>query len=207
MPDVTLASMKLGDILMCKSQGTGTHKVISLGENLGTGRSYSNYIHAAIITDENPNAKLVESHGEGITEAVPNSAATVFRLNHTLEDADLLSVTAAAVARELMREHGNNEAFGQYSRIKATFSICRTRGSSSSTKERVSGLARGDYSGELFCSMFVVICYQVAIKRLEQVLKVLPLDVDAEAMQPSFLVQYLKQNSQHWEEVGDFTPG
>ncbi len=208
MANITLADMKVGDILMCKSQGTSTHNVIGFGENLATGRDYRNYIHAAIITAEGAGVTLVESHGEGITATTPpGSPATVFRLKPEVSDAEALALAAAAVARELMgRYQKANDSFGQYSRAKATFSLLRTRGSSDNTRAVVKEISDGTYTGGIFCSMFVVICYQVAILRMNKPAKLLPLDVDAQSMQPSFMTGYLKQNTQQWAEIGEFAP-
>ncbi len=64
----------------------------------------------------------------------------------------------------------------------------------------------------LFCSQFVVVCYQVAVLRLARnglapQGKLLPFELDAKAMEPSYMVSYLRRNPQHWHEVGDFPGG
>jgi len=112
------------------------------------------------------------------------------------------------VAGELLQAHIDNSSFADYAKTRAFRAPFTTRWSGPFSRRRVEALARGDYSsgwfkGGMFCSMFVVLCYQVAILRTGGDFKNIGLDVDAEAMQPSFLVQYLKKQNAYWEEVGD----
>lgn len=200
---MTAGDFRVGDVLMCKNQSTTTHNLISFGQNLTTGRGSSAYVHAAIVVETEPSVRIIESHGEGVTAAAVYGPATVYRLDYAQSGFKRISLAAAEVARELMGEHQANPAFGQYSRARATFSLFRRQVADASSSAQVVSLAEKRYEGSLFCSMFVVICYQVAIERMKMIQMVLPLEVDAAAMQPSYLVQYMN-TSPHWIEVGDY---
>jgi hypothetical protein len=218
MPVVTRNQLRLGDILMTKYEGTGVHRIISFGSFLSGNLNTYDYVHAQIVCGEWPEPEIVESHAGGLQIVAPESPATVFRLrgtpdgNLTQNFAVNCAARAAAVAIELNGRQRPNDAFAQYAFGKAACSLATQTTTNQSVKTKLVAIEDGTSHDRLFCSMFVVVCYQVAIQRMVRAgqappERFLPFRVDAEAMEPAYMVSYLRRNPHCWDEVGDFPGG
>ena len=215
MPAITRADLRVGDILMTKHESGLTHAIISIGSfftgNFGT----SNYVHSQIVCRDGP-IEIAESHAEGVHTEAPYSPATVFRLRGTNGQltpafAKVCAHQAADVAIELNGRQKANDTFGRYNFAGAAAVMFTRTGVNAGVKTQLREIEAGTSHDRLFCSQFVVICYQVAILRLARngiaPQKVLPFELDAKAMEPAYMVSYMRRNPQHWHEVGDFPGG
>lgn len=225
MPRLDLDDLRCGDLLITKYQGTLTHKVISFGSLFSGNFGTSNYVHAQIVCwDTVPNYKrpydgpvmIAESHAEGLHIEQPYSPATVFRLG-TYDGPLSNSFTtqcvqmAADVAIELTGRQQPNDSFARYNFVGAARSLFLTTRVSDNVKTQLRQIEAGTSHDRLFCSQFVVICYQVAILRLVKSghapQSLLPFELDAKSMEPAYLVSYLRRNPQRWRELGEFPGG
>jgi hypothetical protein len=215
VPVVPRTELKLGDLLMTKHQGGLTHNVISIGSFFSGNFGTAGYVHAQIVCKSGP-VEIAESHAGGLQIEAPSSPATVFRLRGTGGQltpafAKVCAERAAEVAVELNGRQQPNDAFGQYNYLGAGTSLFTTTSVNQGVKSQLQQIEAGTSRDRLFCSQFVVICYQVAILRLVRngiaPQKLLPFELDAKAMEPAYLVSYLRRNAQHWLEVGDFAGG
>lgn len=212
---VTRDQLRVGDILMTKYQGGLTHNIISIGSFFAGNFGTSNYVHAQIVCRVGP-VEIAESHAEGLHIEAPHSPATVFRLRGvggelTPAFARVCAERAGDVAIELNGRQQANDSFARYNFVGAARSLFLTTRVTGNVKTQLQEIEAGTSHDRIFCSQFAVICYQVAILRLVRnglaPKKVLPFELDAKSMEPSFLVSYLRRNPQHWEEVGDFPGG
>lgn len=225
MPTVDLYSLRCGDLLITKYQGTLTHRVISFGSFFSGNFGTSDYVHAQIVCRDGGGGgnllqrtgptEIAESHAEGLHIEVPHSPATVFRLNA----ADGLGGSftsncarkAAEVAIELNGRQQPNDSFARYNFVGAARSLFLTTRVSDNVKTQLQQIEAGTSHDRLFCSQFVVVCYQVAILRMVREGSapqcLLPFELDAKSMEPAYLASYMRRNPQHWREVGDFDGG
>lgn len=223
MPIITKDDLRHGDVLLCKSTGTVAHKVIGFGQWFFSGSKYTPYVHASIFVGEDTGTIFdgpktgtsftgpcqIESHAPGITLGPIYPPLTAFRLKSGVQGFKRLSLAAAEVAREFMGANQANDAFGKYAYAGAATSLFTRQGLDKSNKQYVYDLAQKKYSGTVFCSMLVVLCYQVAVVRMANQratapINVVPLNsIDAKAMQPAYLAEYL-DTSPHWDNIGDW---
>lgn len=225
MPTVTRHQLRCGDLLITKYEGTLTHKVISFGSFLFGGNfNSSNYVHAQIVCRDGGGGdnllnrtgatEIAESHAEGLHIEAPHSPATVFRLKAGEGLSGMFigecARSAAEVAIELTGRQKPNDSFARYNFVGAARSLFLTTRVTSNVKSQLNEIESGTSHDRLFCSQFVVVCYQVAILRMvkkghaPQCL--LPFELDAKSMEPAYLVSYLRRNPGHWLEVGEFDP-
>lgn len=216
MPTVTAHDMKLGDILMTKTTGNLTHTIISIGSFFAGNFNTANYVHPQIVCKVGP-SKICESHGAGLTMDPPTTAATVFRLKGgagkiTPVFAKLCAERAAEVANELQGRQKPNEAFGSYAYGTALVSLITRPTVTESVTTKLKGIDEGTLQARFYCSMFVIVCYQVAMMRMARAgfappARLLPFQLDADAMEPAYMISYLRRNADFWTELGEFTGG
>jgi hypothetical protein len=216
MPTVTRNDLKLGDILMTKSEWNATHTMISIGSFFAGNFSTANYVHPQIVCKVDPSI-ICESHGAGLTTDPPTTAATVFRLKGsggklTPVFAKICAERAAEVANELQGRQQPNEAFGTYAYGNALASLVTKTTVTEAVSVKLKGIDEGTVQAKFFCSMFVITCYQVAMLRLARSgfappARLLPFQLDADAMEPAYMVSYLRRNPDYWTELGEFAGG
>lgn len=213
MPTLNLQDLRVGDLMMTKHQGGMIHNVISFGSFFSGNFGTANYVHAQIVCQDNP-IEIAESHAEGLHIEAPYSPATVFRLNPNagLGAPFVQNCTrrAGEVAIELNGRQDSSDSFAQYNLAGAAGSLFLTTSVSNNVVNHLRQIENGSSHAKLFCSQFVVVCYQVAILRMVREGSapkcLLPFAIDSKSMEPAYLVSYMRRNPNHWQEVGDF-PG
>ena len=199
-----------GDILIHKSFALGMnwrHAMIRAGQFLTGSPIHSNSVHASIaVGGGDDEVRIVESTGKGVNDAVCESEADVFRL---VQSGPLPDRAAGVAERLLDRTHdrktSGGKPAGHYNMWRSAFSVIRPEYYDKKAGTLIDNvgkaLANGsDYGDGFFCSMLVVICYDVAGQELK--LPSPPILKDPMNLNPSNLQAYLLDHPDVWQLVG-----
>ncbi|MFS2011760.1 hypothetical protein ACCD06_18060 [Azospirillum sp. CT11-132] len=190
-----------GDIII--ADGTVSHCAIVIGEKV----KYSSgvrtdwmVLHATGFGSEQPRDGIKKS------DVINMGAGRLFR-PRAMSDAQ-----AQAVQDTALRLH---KASSSYGTARAVFAWAGSTGFGTGAfgrlqkyKERLSHTEHQGAVKNVFCSEFVILCYQLAfLDEAQKTRQTNPLfiNLDAKHSYPKHLRQYLRTNATVWEE-GDFPP-
>jgi hypothetical protein len=201
-----------GDILIHKSfalPGLATikHGGIRAGQFVSGSPIRSNSVHASIaIAGGEDKVWVIESTGDGVDRKPCDTEADVFRLIGPSPLPD----KAASVAERLKdwtKRHrtSGGKAGGHYNYWRAFGSVVRPEDFDKKAERLVTDVKAAidndsDYEGGFFCSMLVVICYDVAGEELNMPSP--PIPKDPMNLNPSNLHYYLLKHPDVWQMVG-----
>ena len=208
--------LNAGDIILTKSQVFTTgfnpiHATIRFGQLFSkTNGGSSEYVHAQIVlpaATENEPRMVAEADSCGLVEAVPESVGTVFRLDDGINQVvNGLPPLAAGMAAKLVDIKKKNKNLFEYGVMSAGFSLFRWEKTNDKSTTVLEQIADGTYAGKWFCSMFVVVCYQLAVMRANKSGGNVPnvIDANAHGLSPASLHGYFIKYANVWKVAGEY---
>jgi hypothetical protein len=213
MPNVTRNELWRGDMILTFNEWSAPELFVSLGQLLTpTGGGSAKYTHAQIVVPGDGVTLIAESHvsdqGPHVETNPPTTPGTVYRLSSAMQPAweklaDKASLQALSLITYLNASDAN-EAKGQYNTLAAVYSLLRRERPDTEGKAVIQAVQDRSHKSGYFCSMFVVLCYQLAAQELGCAM---PLDCNPEAMSPAALHGYVKRHPTWWMKLGTYTPG
>jgi hypothetical protein len=190
-----------GDLLLEAYDSTFTALKISIGQRIA-GQANTKVVHAGVMFDP---TDIIEAVGAGI--AKNNLAGVHSRCGYLVFRCRNQEIaTSASILAEIMFDAHQNQGTGPYSVIgamKTAYGRQRSSPDLQKMEKMLDGLLSGDPQ-PVFCSMFVVTCFQLAAEANGiSAAEIFPWA--AEKMSPGELAKDLERNYL-FEEVGYILP-